>query len=55
MGYEAKLHLESSGMVSRLYRVSDLYTVELTPTLCAESTVTIVPELSVHEALNEAF
>jgi hypothetical protein len=39
MGYEAKLHLESAGLVSRLYKVSDLYTVELTPTLCAESTV----------------
>jgi hypothetical protein len=39
MGYEAKLHLESVGLVSRLYRVSDLYTVEMTPTLCAESTV----------------
>jgi hypothetical protein len=39
MGYEAKLHLESAGLVSRLYKVSDLYTVEMTPTLCAESTV----------------
>jgi hypothetical protein len=39
MGYEAKLHLESAGMVSKLYRVNDLYSVELTPTLCAESTV----------------
>jgi hypothetical protein len=39
MGYEAKLHLESVGVVTRLYRVSDLYTVEMTPTLCAESTV----------------
>jgi hypothetical protein len=44
MGYEAKLHLESAGLVSRLYKVSDLYTVELTPTLCAESTV-----MSAHE------
>jgi hypothetical protein len=44
MGYEAKLHLESAGMVSRLYRVSDLYTVEMTPTLCAESTVTSAHE-----------
>lgn len=39
MGYEAKLHLESAGLVSRLYKVNDLYTVELTPTLCTESTV----------------
>jgi hypothetical protein len=44
MGYEAKLHLESVGLVSRLYKVSDLYTVEMTPTLCAESTV-----LTAHE------
>src|SRR5690348_14740543 len=28
MGYEAKLHLESAGLVSKLYKVSDLYTVE---------------------------
>jgi hypothetical protein len=39
MGYESKLHLESAGLVSRLYKVSDLYSVEMTPTLCAESTV----------------
>jgi hypothetical protein len=39
MGYEAKLLLESAGLVNKLYRVNDLYTVELTPTLCAESTV----------------
>jgi hypothetical protein len=39
MGYAAKLHLESAGLVNKLYRVNDLYTVELTPTLCAESTV----------------
>lgn len=44
MGYEAKLHLESVGLVSRLYKVNDLYTVEMTPTLCAESTV-----LTAHE------
>ena len=44
MGYEAKLHLESAGLVSRLYKVNDLYTVEMTPTLCAESTV-----LTAHE------
>src|SRR5262249_52651216 len=39
MGYEAKLHLESAGLVNSLYRVNDLYTLEATPTLCAESTV----------------
>ena len=39
MGYNAKLHLESAGLVSRLYKVNDLYTSELTPTLCAESTL----------------
>jgi hypothetical protein len=39
MGYEAKLHLDSTGLVSRLYHVQDLYTVEMTPTLCGESTV----------------
>lgn len=48
MGYEAKLHLDSTGLVSRLYRVNDLYTVEMTPTLCAESTVMTANEGSRH-------
>ena len=37
-GYEIKLHLESLGLVSRLFRVSDDYTATLHPDLCAVST-----------------
>lgn len=37
-GYEIKLHLESLGLVSRLFRVSDDYTASLHPDLCAVST-----------------
>ena len=37
-GYEIKLHLESLGLVSRLFRVSDDYTATLNPDLCAVST-----------------
>jgi hypothetical protein len=35
---EAKLHLESLGLVSRLFHVDDDYTVDMTRGLCAEST-----------------
>lgn len=37
-GYEIKLHLESLGLVSRLFRVNDDYTATLHPDLCAVST-----------------
>jgi Protein of unknown function (DUF3108) len=37
-GYEIKLHLESLGLVSRLFRVNDDYTATLNPDLCAVST-----------------
>jgi len=35
---ELRLHLESSGLVSRLFRVSDDYTAALGENLCAQST-----------------
>lgn len=41
---EVKLHLESAGLVSRLFRVNDDYTSLLGQNLCAESTV-----ISAHE------
>jgi len=42
---EAKLHLESTGLVSRLFRVNDDYTAELKSNLCAEQSF-----MSAHEA-----
>jgi len=41
---EIRLHLESAGLVSRLFRVSDDYTAALGQNLCAQSTF-----LSAHE------
>lgn len=35
-GYTAELQLESAGMVSKLYRVNDLYTARIGPDLCAQ-------------------
>ena len=37
-GWESKLHLESTGLVSRLFHVSDDYTLQMTNSLCATST-----------------
>ena len=36
-GYEAKLHLESAGVVSHLFKVSDDYTSQMSSGLCATS------------------
>jgi hypothetical protein len=36
--WEAKLHLESTGLVSRLFHVNDDYTAELSSDLCAQTT-----------------
>jgi hypothetical protein len=36
-GYQADLHLESSGLVSKLYRVNDQYRAILKPDLCAST------------------
>jgi hypothetical protein len=41
---ELRLHLESAGMVSRLFRVNDDYTSSLGPNLCAQNSF-----LSAHE------
>jgi hypothetical protein len=37
-GWESKLHLESIGLVSRLFHVSDDYTLQMNNSLCATST-----------------
>jgi hypothetical protein len=42
---ETKLHLESTGLVSRLFHVSDDYTAELKSNLCAEQSF-----MTAHEA-----
>ncbi len=42
---ETKLHLESTGLVSRLFRVNDDYTAEMGGNLCAEETF-----MTAHEA-----
>ncbi|MGI8990443.1 MAG: DUF3108 domain-containing protein [Bryobacteraceae bacterium] len=44
-GWEAKLHLESIGLVSRMFHVNDDYTAALDPNFCAESTF-----MTAHEA-----
>jgi len=41
---ELRLHIESAGLVSRLFRVSDDYTAALGPNLCAQNSL-----LSAHE------
>ncbi len=37
-GWESKLHLESTGMVSRLFHVNDDYTLQMNNNFCASST-----------------
>ena len=37
--YQADLHLESAGLVSKLYRVNDDYRIQLTKSLCASAIV----------------
>ncbi len=37
-GWDTTVHLESTGLVSRLFRVNDDYSANLDPNLCAEST-----------------
>jgi len=37
-GWESRLHLESIGLVSRLFHVEDDYTTQMTENLCATST-----------------
>src|ERR1017187_5257707 len=43
-GWQANLHLDSTGLVSKLYRVEDDYSANLTPGLCAQ-----LAQMSTHE------
>lgn len=38
-GFQVKLHLESVGLVSKLFKVEDDYTAELSQALCAQSSM----------------
>ncbi len=43
-GYQARLQLQSAGLVSMLYRVDDLYTAQLTSSLCAVTSTLVANE-----------
>jgi hypothetical protein len=43
-GYQVNLHVESTGFVSKLFKVEDEYSTNLNPSLCAETV-----QLSAHE------
>jgi hypothetical protein len=43
-GWQITLHLESTGLVSKLYTVTDDYTADLGPQLCVQNTHTIAHE-----------
>ncbi len=45
-GWEAKLHVESVGLVSKLFKVDDEYTALLNPALCIQSSQLITREAS---------
>jgi hypothetical protein len=47
-GWQANLHLESTGLVSKLFRVNDNYTSKLAQDLCAESSYIDAQEGSRH-------
>jgi hypothetical protein len=46
---DVKLHIQSTGIVSRLYRVDDEYSAILTPGFCAQSSFTKAHEGSRHK------
>jgi len=43
-GWQSKVHLESSGLVSKLFKVNDDYTATMTEGLCASSTLMVSNE-----------
>jgi hypothetical protein len=43
-GWQINLHLESAGLVSKLYKVNDDYTANLSPNFCVQDTHTIAHE-----------
>jgi antitoxin component of MazEF toxin-antitoxin module len=54
-GYESKLHIESVGLVSKLFRVLDDYTSLLTPNLCVLSSHSVTHEGVRHREANITF
>ena len=45
-GTDAKLEMQSLGLVSRLFKVNDIYTVNLKPDLCAQTAHMMAEESS---------
>jgi hypothetical protein len=43
-GYESKLHIESVGLVSKLFKVEDDYISQLSSSLCAQSSHSVTHE-----------
>jgi hypothetical protein len=43
-GWQLKMHLESTGLVSKLFKVQNDYTAQLDPSLCAQSSQLIAHE-----------
>jgi hypothetical protein len=54
-GWQIKMHIESAGLVSKLYRVDDRYTSILDPQLCAISSHLIAHEGRRHRETNIKF
>jgi hypothetical protein len=54
-GYEAKLHIESVGLVSKLFRVLDDYTSVLNPSACVLSSHSVTHEGVRHREANITF
>jgi hypothetical protein len=54
-GFESKLHLESVGLVSKLFRVLDDYTSILNPSLCVLSSQSVTHEGVRHREANITF
>ena len=54
-GWQTKVHLESTGLVSRLFKVSDDYTSVMTEGLCASSTLMLAQEGRRHRETRVTF
>lgn len=54
-GWQVNLHLESTGLVSRLFKVDDNYTANMSAELCALNTHMIVHEGSRHRETSVTF
>jgi hypothetical protein len=54
-GLQANLHLESTGIVSKLFRVEDDYTATLTPNYCAQAVQMTTKEANRHRETKVTF